>query len=68
VTKCITLASVWAINSQFQRHVNRPQKARNLYTTVQKIVKTLQIVFYKESVHIRDVAKKIDPSAENRVL
>jgi hypothetical protein len=24
--------------------------------------------FYKDSIHIRDVAKKIDPSAENRVL
>jgi hypothetical protein len=31
-------------------------------------MKTSPNVSYKESVHIRDVAKKIDPSAENRVL
>jgi hypothetical protein len=35
---------------------------------VQKSMKTSLNVFYKESVHIQDVAKKIDPSAENHVL
>jgi hypothetical protein len=27
VMKCIILASVWACNSQFQRHLNGPKKA-----------------------------------------
>jgi hypothetical protein len=35
---------------------------------LKKSMKTSPNVFYKESVHNRDVAKKIDPSAENRVL
>jgi hypothetical protein len=34
VTKCIILASVWARNSRFQRHLNGPQKAQNMYPTV----------------------------------
>jgi hypothetical protein len=66
--KCIILASVWASNSWFQRHLNGPKKARNMYPTVQKSVKTSPNVFYKDSVHIRDVDKKIDSSAENCVL
>jgi hypothetical protein len=57
VTKCIILASVWTSNSRFQRHINRPKKARNVYTTIQKSMKITQNVFYKESVHIRDIAK-----------
>jgi hypothetical protein len=68
VMKCIILASVWACNSRFQRDLNEPNKARKVYPTVQKTMKTSQNVFYKEFVHIRDVAKKIDPSAENCVL
>jgi hypothetical protein len=44
------------------------KKARNVNPRVQKSMKTSPNVFYKEYVHIRDVAKKIDPSAENRVV
>jgi hypothetical protein len=44
------------------------KKARNVNPRVQKSIKTSPNVFYKEYVHIRDVAKKIDPSAENRVV
>jgi hypothetical protein len=68
VTKCIILASVWVSNYRVHRHLNGPKKARNVYPTVQKSMKTSPNVFYKEYVHIRDVAKKIDPGAENRVL
>jgi hypothetical protein len=64
----LILASVWASNSRFQRHINGPEKARNVYPTVQKSMKTSPNVFYKESMHIRDVDKKIDLSAENCVL
>jgi hypothetical protein len=59
VTKCIILASIWASNSRFQRKINRPKKARNVYTTVQKSMKISENIFYMESVHIRDVAKKL---------
>jgi hypothetical protein len=68
VTKCIILASVWASNSLFQRHLNSPKKARKVYLEAQKSMKTSLNVIYKKSVHIRDVAKKIDLSVENRVL
>ena len=68
VSKFTIVASVWASNSQLQRHLIGPKKARNVYHTVQKSTKTSPNVFYKESVHIWDVAKKLTPSAENRVL
>jgi hypothetical protein len=57
VMKCIILASVWESNSRFQRHLNGSKKTRNMYPTVQKSMKTSPNVFYKESMHIRDVAK-----------
>jgi hypothetical protein len=68
VSKFIIVSSVWASNYQLQRHLNGPKKAQNVNPRVQKLMKTSPNVFYKESVHIRDVAKKIDPSAKNRVL
>jgi hypothetical protein len=58
VTKCIISAFLFASNSRFERHINEPKKARNVYPIVQKPMKTLPNVSYKESVHIRDVAKK----------
>jgi hypothetical protein len=57
VTKCIIFSSVWASKSRLQRHLNRPKKARNVYHTVQKLMKTSPNVFYEESAHIRDLAK-----------
>jgi hypothetical protein len=42
--------------------------ARNVNPRVQKSMITSTNIFYKEYAHIRDVAKKIDPSAENRVV
>jgi hypothetical protein len=68
VSKFIIVSSVWASNFQLQRNLNGPKKARNVNPRVQKTMKTSPNVFYKEYVHIRDVAKKIEPSAENRVL
>jgi hypothetical protein len=59
VTKWIILASVWASNSPLQRHLNGPKKARNVYPTIQKSMKTSPNVFYKESRHIRDVEQKL---------
>jgi hypothetical protein len=59
VKKCIILASIWESNFQFQRHLNGPKKAHNVYLTVQKSMKTSSNVFYKESVHIQDVAIKL---------
>jgi hypothetical protein len=59
VSKFIILSSVWASNYQLQRHLNGPKKARNVKPRVQKSMKTSANVFYKESVHIRDVAKKL---------
>jgi hypothetical protein len=56
-TECIILASVWARNSRFQRHLNGPQKARNVYPTVQKSIKTMSNVILKETVHIWGVGK-----------
>jgi hypothetical protein len=58
VTKCIILASVWVSNYRFNMHLNGPKKARNVYPTVQKSMKTSPNAFYKEYVHIRGVAKK----------
>jgi hypothetical protein len=56
-------ASFWIpfgkIISQVQRHLNGPKKARNVKARVQKSMKTSPNVFYKESVHIQDVAKKL---------
>jgi hypothetical protein len=68
VTKCIILASVWKSNSRLQRHLNGSKKARNVHHRIQKSMKMSLNFFYKDSIHIRDVAKKIVPSAENRVL
>jgi hypothetical protein len=59
VTKCIILASVWKNNSRLQRHINGPKKAWNVHHMVQKSMKTSPNVFYKESVDIQDVAKKL---------
>jgi hypothetical protein len=59
VMKCIILASVWASNSRLQRHLNGPKNARNVCPTVQESMKTSPHIFYKEFVHIRDVAKKL---------
>jgi hypothetical protein len=59
VTKCIILASVGVSNSRFERHLNGPKKARNVYPMVQISMKTSPNILYKESVHIRDVAKKL---------
>jgi hypothetical protein len=59
VTKCIIPASVSASNSRFERHLNGPKKDRNVYPMVEKWLKTSPNVSYKESVHIRDVAKKL---------
>jgi hypothetical protein len=59
VKKCIILASVWESNFWFQRHLNGPKTAHNVYLTVQKSMKTTSNVFYKESVHIQDVAIKL---------
>jgi hypothetical protein len=58
VSKFIIVSSVWAINYHLQRHLNGPKKALNVNPRVQKSMKTSPNVFYKESVHIRDVAKK----------
>jgi hypothetical protein len=58
VSKFIIVSSVWASNYQLQRHLNGPKKARNVNPSVQKSMKTSRNFFYKESVHIRDVAKK----------
>jgi hypothetical protein len=58
VTKCIIPASVWASNSRFHRHLNRPKKARNVYPEVQKSMKTSPNVLYKESMHIGMLQKK----------
>jgi hypothetical protein len=68
VSKFIIVSSVWSSNYQLQRHLNGLKKAINVNPSVQKSMKTSTNVFYKEYVHIQDVAKKIDPSAENRVL
>jgi hypothetical protein len=58
VSKFIIVSSIWASNYKLQRHLNGPKKARNVNPRVQKSMKTSPNVFYKESVHIRDVAKK----------
>jgi hypothetical protein len=58
VSKFIIVYSVWASNYHLQRHLNGPKKALNVNPRVQKSMKTSPNVFYKESVHIRDVAKK----------
>jgi hypothetical protein len=68
VTERIILASFWASNSQFQRHLNGSKKARNVYPTVQKSMKNSLIVFLMDSMHIRGVERIIDPSAANIVL
>jgi hypothetical protein len=39
--------------------MNGPKKAHNVYLTIQKSMKTSSNVFYKESVHIQDVAIKL---------
>jgi hypothetical protein len=59
VSKFIIVSSVWASNYQLQRNLNGPKKARNVNPRVQKTMKTSPNVFYKEYVHIRDVAKKL---------
>jgi hypothetical protein len=58
VSKFIIVSSVCASNSRLQRHLNGPKKARNVNPGVQKSVKSSPNVFYKESMHIQDVAKK----------
>jgi hypothetical protein len=59
VSKFIIVSSVWASNYQLQRHLNGPKKALNVNPRVQKSMKTSPNVFYKEYVHIRDVANKL---------
>jgi hypothetical protein len=59
VSKFIIVSSVWSSNYQLQRHLNGLKKARNVNPRVQKSMKTSTNVFYKEYVHIRDVAKKL---------
>jgi hypothetical protein len=61
VSKFIIASSVWASNSRLQRHLNGPKKARNVNPRVQTSMKSSSSVFYKESVHIQDVAKKLTP-------
>jgi hypothetical protein len=59
VSKCIIMAFFWTSKSRLQRHMNGPKKAHNVYLTIQKSMKTSSNVFYKESVHIQDVAIKL---------
>jgi hypothetical protein len=59
VSEFIIVASVWASNSRWQRHLHGPKKAQNVNPMVKKSMKTSPNVFYKDSVHIRDVAKKL---------
>jgi hypothetical protein len=68
VSKFNIVSSVWASNSRLQRHLNVPIMARKVNPRVQTSMNSSLKVFYKESVHIRDVANKIDPSVENRVI
>jgi hypothetical protein len=55
VSKFIIVSSVWSSNYQLQRHLNGLEKAN---PRVQKSMKTSTNVFYKEYVHIWDVAKR----------
>jgi hypothetical protein len=59
VTKCIILASIWESNSRFQWQVNRPKRPETCTLWSKHKCKTSPNVIYKESVHIRGVAKKL---------
>jgi hypothetical protein len=67
VTKCIILAFIWARNFWFQRHLNGPKKAWNVYYGP-KINENLAKWLLEGVCPHPGFCKKIDPSAENRVL
>jgi hypothetical protein len=68
VMKCIILASVWARNSRFQRHLNGPKKATKTSTLGSKKKSKPRQMSCRRSLCTSGMLQKIDPSPENRAL
>jgi hypothetical protein len=68
VTKCIILASVWARNSRFKRHLNGPKKATEHVPYGPKVNENLANCLLEGVYAHPECCEKIDPSLENCVL